>query len=96
MDVCFDLPPGYAPTSGTTEPTMVTRRAMPVGYHGLVSTRPEMLGILVGAGPALPKGMRWPTLRAIDVAPTITDLLGISPPAHARGLSARETPTPEP
>jgi hypothetical protein len=87
MDVCFDLPPGYAPTTGTAARAVVARRDMPVGYHGLVSTRPEMLGILLGAGPKLPAGRQWPAVRAIDVAPLVSDLLAIAPPTHATGTS---------
>lgn len=93
MDICFDLQPGYAPTGGTAERTIVAQRTLPVGYHGLVPTRPEMLGLFVAAGPRLDAGTTWPTVRAIDVAPFVADLLGIQAPAQATGRSPlrRET-----
>jgi hypothetical protein len=46
-----------------------------------------MQGILIAAGPRLQAGGAWPRQRAIDVAPLVSDLLGISPPRDARGRS---------
>ena len=87
MDACFGLAEGYATGPVTVRGPAVTRRLLPKGDHNFLGTRPEMQGILVAAGPRLPRGARWPALRAIDVAPLVSDLLGISPPAQARGRS---------
>jgi arylsulfatase A-like enzyme len=57
-----------------------------LGAHGYDPGRhPEMHGIFVALGRGVPKGARLPRVRAIDVAPTVTRLLGIAPPASAEG-----------
>ena len=66
---------------------VVRAKARPLGEHGFLPTRPDMQGILIAAGPRLPQGARWPLQRAIDVAPLVSDLLGIAPPRDARGQS---------
>jgi hypothetical protein len=50
-----------------------------------------MQGILIAAGPRIVKGGRWPVRRAIDVAPLVSDLLGIEPPRDSRGESPLAT-----
>lgn len=86
-DACFGLADGYAVDEVSLQGAVVTRRRLPKGDHNFLATRPEMQGILVAVGPRLPKGRQWAGLRAIDVAPLVTDLLAIAPPAHARGKS---------
>lgn len=86
-DACFGLADGYAVDEVSMQGAIVTRRRLPKGDHNFLATRSEMQGVLVGVGPRLPKGRQWPALRAIDVAPLVTDLLAIGPPAQARGTS---------
>jgi arylsulfatase A-like enzyme len=52
-----------------------------------------MHGIFVALGRGVPKGVRLPRVRAIDVAPTVARLLGIDPPASSEG-AAIEALTP--
>ena len=93
-DVCFGLADGYAVDEASTRGDLVSRRRLPKGDHNFLGTRAEMQGMLVAAGPRLPRGATWPRLRAIDVAPLVSDLLGIGPPAQATGRSplAAESP----
>lgn len=62
-----------------------------LGQHGyLPDTVDERLNVnmrppLVLAGPGVPKGLRLPGARAIDLAPTLAALLDIAPPAQADG-----------
>jgi arylsulfatase A-like enzyme len=44
-----------------------------------------MSGIFLAVGRGVGRAAVLPTVRAIDVAPTISHLLGIDPPAHAEG-----------
>jgi arylsulfatase A-like enzyme len=73
-----------------------------LGAHGYDPGRyAEMRGIFVALGRGVPAGARLPRVRAIDVAPTVTRLLGIDPPASAEGtpiagLSPASPPPPAP
>jgi predicted AlkP superfamily pyrophosphatase or phosphodiesterase len=56
------------------------------GAHGYDPARhPEMHGIFVALGRGVRKGARLPRVRALDVAPTASALLGIAPPAQCEG-----------
>jgi predicted AlkP superfamily phosphohydrolase/phosphomutase len=85
-DLYFELAPGYY-TSDRTTGEVVTALKVPDGHHGFLSTRPEMLASFIARGPRLPRGAQIATIHSIDVAPLVADLLGISPPAQARGRS---------
>jgi arylsulfatase A-like enzyme len=71
-----------------------------LGAHGYDPARfPDMHGIFVALGRGVPKGVRLPRVRAIDVAPTVARLLGIAPPAQSEGralgaLSPASPPAP--
>ncbi len=57
-----------------------------VGAHGYdPATHPEMRGIFLALGRGVGATAMLPPVRAIDVAPTISQLLGIDPPAHSEG-----------
>jgi hypothetical protein len=86
-DACVGLAEGYAVDEASLQGAVVARRRLPKGDHNFLATRVEMQGMLVGNGPRLPRGRVWTGMRAIDVAPLVSDLLGIDPPAHARGTS---------
>jgi hypothetical protein len=85
-DLYFELAPGYAASDRTTG-EIITTLKVPDATHGFLSTRPEMLASFIARGPRLPRGARIATIRSIDIAPVVADLLGISPPAQARGKS---------
>jgi len=87
FDLCFDTRPGYMATDRLEGDQLVVRRALPTGEHGFLPSRQDMHGILIAAGPRIAPGRAWPILRAIDVAPLVSDLLGISPPRQAVGQS---------
>jgi len=87
FDACIDLRPGYVVSTWVDDGPAVRAKARPLGEHGFLPTRPDMQGILIAAGPRLPRAGRWPLQRAIDVAPLVSDLLGIDPPRDARGRS---------
>jgi hypothetical protein len=57
-----------------------------LGAHGYDPARvPDMAGIFLAVGRGVPPGLRLPPVRAIDVAPTVTELLGIGPPSSSEG-----------
>jgi predicted AlkP superfamily phosphohydrolase/phosphomutase len=85
-DLYFELAPGYYTAERVTG-DVVTPLKVPDGHHGFLSTRTEMLASFIARGPRLPRGAQIATIRSIDVAPLVADLLGISPPAQARGRS---------
>jgi len=55
------------------------------GGHGYAPDQPEMGGILYAMGRGVPEGTRLDQVRAIDVAPTVTRLLGIKAPRRSEG-----------
>ncbi|HET8674330.1 MAG TPA: alkaline phosphatase family protein [Blastocatellia bacterium] len=85
-DLYFELAPGYTASDRVTGETVTTLK-VPDATHGFLSTRPEMLASFIARGPRLPRGARIATIRSIDVAPLVADLLGIRPPAQSRGKS---------
>jgi hypothetical protein len=87
FDACFDVRAGYMLGTWLDDGPIVRLRQRPTGEHGFLPTRPEMQGILIAAGPRLPKGGRWPVRQAIDVAPLVSNLLGVDPPRDSRGRS---------
>lgn len=58
------------------------------GQHGYDPNHPEMKAIFYAAGPDF-KERRLRNVDNIDVAPTVADLLGITPPADAQGRKLR-------
>jgi hypothetical protein len=87
FDACLDVAPGHTTSTWMDGGPVVRPKPRPTGEHGFLPTRSDMQGILIAAGPRLPAGGRWPVQRAIDVAPLVSDLLGISPPRDTRGRS---------
>ena len=85
-DLCFDVAPGYT-ISATFDGPVVANAPQPRGQHGYYPLREDMQSIFIGAGPRLRIPGGGPMLRAIDVATLVTDLLGIPPPAQAKGRS---------
>ena len=60
------------------------------GAHGFDPNLPEMGAILLAMGRGVPKGARIGPVQMIDVAPTVTRLLGIGAPLQSIG-----TPVPQ-
>jgi hypothetical protein len=59
------------------------------GSHGHAPDSPSMGGVFVAAGAGVPIGLRLAEVRAVDVAPTVLGLLGVTVPA---GLDGRPIP----
>jgi predicted AlkP superfamily phosphohydrolase/phosphomutase len=85
-DLFLDLASGYYPSSSAS-PSPVIERTEPSGEHGFPPTRREMLAIFAACGPRIPKGVNLGRVKAVDVAPTILDLLGVEPASDLPGRS---------
>jgi predicted AlkP superfamily pyrophosphatase or phosphodiesterase len=55
------------------------------GAHGYDPTIPDMNAIFYAAGPDVTKAANFPSVRNIDIAPTIEQLLGVKPAATVNG-----------
>lgn len=85
-DLFMDLAPGYY-FSDRTDTTDVVSHIPPAGNHIFVPTRRDMLAVCAGWGPAVPAGTRWSRVRAIDIVPTVLDILGVPVPPELPGRS---------
>jgi len=84
-DLYVDVAPGYYPTRELAD-RLVTRMPWPWGgEHGYWPERRAMHAIFYAMGPGLREGVVVPSIRFIDVAPTLAFLLGIPAPPQARG-----------
>lgn len=96
-DLYFDPAPGYYPAQ-----LPVDRIVAPLpgawgeGAHGFDPERRTMHAIFVVAGPGVARGAMLPTIRQIDVAPTLARLVGIPAPAQAVGHVIGEALAPCP
>lgn len=86
-DLYVRLAPGTSPSADTRGD--LVERIPPAGQHLLDPDRREMQAIFVLGGPGVAKGADLGLVRAIDVAPTLSALLGIDPPAQAEGVVLR-------
>jgi predicted AlkP superfamily phosphohydrolase/phosphomutase len=82
-DLFLSLAPGYRPSPEWHGE--LTSEGEPWGDHLLDPERREMWAAFALAGPGVAAGVDLGTVRLIDVAPTLCALLGIDPPAAARG-----------
>ncbi len=57
------------------------------GMHGFAPEHPEMHAIFYAMGRGVTAGLRIDRVRAIDVAPTVSRLLGIDPPRDSEGVA---------
>jgi predicted AlkP superfamily phosphohydrolase/phosphomutase len=85
-DLFLDFAPGYYPSTSTSN-SAVVERIEPLGEHVFVPTRRDMLAIFAAYGPRIPKGVNLGRVQAIDVTPTLLDLLGIEPAPDLPGNS---------
>ncbi len=85
-DLYLDILPGYLFSPKVTGNAMIqARHPLASGGHVFNPRRPSMHAIFYAAGPAFKQGEVIPPIRTIDVAPTLSRLLGIPAPADARG-----------
>ena len=85
-DLFIDLAPGYY-IDGSTNTDRVVSFTSPIGNHIFVPTRRRMLAICAGWGPDIRSGTKWSRVRAIDIAPTLLDALGLAKPVELPGRS---------
>jgi predicted AlkP superfamily phosphohydrolase/phosphomutase len=86
-DLFLDLAPGYYPSTSIPILRETVENTEPSGEHVFVPTRRDMLAIFAVYGPRIPKGANLGRVQAVDVTPTILDLLGIEPPPDLPGRS---------
>jgi hypothetical protein len=83
-DLYYDVAPGY---KWMNQPTgALTADAEPTGEHGFPSVSPEMRTVFCAVGPGF-SARRVGPARTIDVAPTVSEWLGIPAPPQSRGRS---------
>ena len=85
-DLFLDLARGYYFSDRTDKDELLTRKT-PEGNHIFVPTRRDMLAVCAAWGPKVPPGSRWSRVRAIDIVPTVLDMLGLAIPGHLPGRS---------
>ncbi|MGH9463511.1 MAG: alkaline phosphatase family protein [Vicinamibacteria bacterium] len=85
-DLFMDLARGYH-FSDRIDTDDVVSFTTPTGNHIFVPTRRDMLAICAGWGSRVPPGTRWSRVRAIDIAPTLLDVLGLPKPPELPGRS---------
>jgi predicted AlkP superfamily phosphohydrolase/phosphomutase len=86
-DLVLDPAGDYAIYVDATGPQVAgpSKLAAGEGKHGPLPTRRNLQGIFFAAGPGVAPGLRLPMVRLADVAPTVSRLLGIPPPAQSTG-----------
>jgi 2',3'-cyclic-nucleotide 2'-phosphodiesterase (5'-nucleotidase family)/predicted AlkP superfamily phosphohydrolase/phosphomutase len=88
-DVVVVFRPPYQTDAAT--PGQLTAFSQFFGQHGYlpnlvnIARNVNMRGTFIAAGPGVKDGFTAPNMRAIDVAPTISFLMGIPEPQNARG-----------
>ncbi len=85
-DLYLDLADGYVPSAAVTS-DLVRKIASPIGsgVHGFYPHRTKMQAIWYAMGPGLNAGKRVGGIQQIDIAPTLSRLLGIPIPRNATG-----------
>jgi predicted AlkP superfamily phosphohydrolase/phosphomutase len=90
-DLYLDILSGYLFHPQVQGKAMIRpRHPLASGGHVFNPSRPTMHAIFYAAGPAFKQGEVIPPVRTIDVAPTVSRLLGIPAPADARGRVLNE------
>lgn len=85
-DLYLDILPGYLFHPQVIGKDVIRpRHPLASGGHVFNPSRATMHAIFYAAGPAFKQGEIIPPVRTIDVAPTVSRLLGIPAPADARG-----------
>jgi predicted AlkP superfamily pyrophosphatase or phosphodiesterase len=86
-DLYLDLAPGYAPSAGlSTDVVRKSTSAIGSGTHGFFPLRTMMQTVWFVAGPGIASsGKTIGGIRQIDIAPTLSQALGIPVPRDAKG-----------
>ena len=85
-DLYIDTMPGYYPTNRFPKAIASKHRApWGSGTHGHWAERRDMHAMFFLYGPGVNRGIEIPAMSQIDVAPTLSKLLGIRAPADACG-----------
>ncbi len=87
-DLYVDIAPGYYSSASLRGDTIIQRP--PSGEHLYSPQRLEMLASFAVAGPGVAPSVDLGPIRQIDIAPTLSALLGIDPPAQAQGVVLRK------
>jgi hypothetical protein len=74
-DLYFDLAPGYRAVDGSGG-TVVQTLKRPMGVHGFLPSREDMLAIFIARGPGFAAGGKRPRMKSIEIAPLVLDLAG--------------------
>jgi predicted AlkP superfamily phosphohydrolase/phosphomutase len=83
-DLYVQVAPGYYASAALRGDVVQSRR--PGGEHLFDPERPELHASFALAGPGVAQGVDLGLVRQIDIAPTLSALLGIDPPAQAQGV----------
>ncbi len=85
-DLYLDVAPGYVPRTGLQAGVVTSDTStLGSGVHGFFPLRTKMQAIFFLGGAGVAKGRQIAGVRQIDVAPTLSRLLGIPAPASATG-----------
>lgn len=84
-DLYFDLLPRYIALYSETLPVLSAVKSE--GKHGFLPARDDMLAICIARGSRFKPGTQLPRMRSINIAPMISEVLGISAPKDATGIS---------
>lgn len=84
-DIYFDLAPGYYPRRSFGAPITKVTSAWREGVHGFYPERRKMHSILYVMGPGIRAGLKGPSMRQIDIVPTLCRGVGLPIPPQAQG-----------
>jgi predicted AlkP superfamily pyrophosphatase or phosphodiesterase len=85
-DLLLVAKPSYgfaAPAEG--DPVVDVTEGMTIGLHGYIADDPDMNAIFIAWGRGIRKGVRIESLRNVDVAPTVAELLRL----HLAGVDGK-------
>jgi hypothetical protein len=91
-DLYLDLAPGYVPSAALSDD--VVRKSTSLigrGDHGFFPLRTKMQTVWFVAGSGIAAGKTIGGIRQIDIAPTLSQALGIPAPKNAKGHIIAET-----
>jgi hypothetical protein len=83
-DLYIELLPGYEPDPRLGVPHLVGERE-PYGMHGFNPLRPSMRTLMLLNGPGIRPGLRLRSVRIVDFAPTLAELMQIPAPKDSAG-----------
>lgn len=85
-DLYLDVAPGYSPSAGLNNDVVrKSTSAIGNGTHGFFPLRSKMQTVWFVAGPGIASGKTISGIRQIDIAPTLSHVLGIPVPRDAKG-----------